>query len=603
MPSDNFYDKWLEQEPKPAPRPRKAQQPGISPSDDVEEVTQRIEAAGIDITADYGDWVKLGFALSEEYGENGRDYFHRLSRFYPDYDEAECDRQYDKCLRSHGTGVTIRSFYQLAKDHGISVSIPSLPSQPSIPSQPESVEDMPDFSQVQADGTDGNDGSDGSERLLMPTFYSAVKGTLPRFLERIADVSDSDADADMLILGSLAVISACLPSISGIYAKRHIFPNMYLFVTARAGTGKGRLYLCKSLVEPIHDELRAQAEIEEEKYRQDKEIYKRQKRGEGIPEPTPPPIRLLFLPANSSSTAIYQALNENGEQGLMFETEGDTLASTFGQDFGDFSDGLRKAFHHESISYLRRTQREYVNIKKPRLSTVLSGTPQQVVNLMSSVENGLFSRFLFYYLDKKTEWIDVLDEGDGEPLDEFFEKLGKEYLAFFHTLQELPEIKFQMTPEQGVAFNKHFALLQADYVGLFGDDTVASVRRLATSTYRIAMILSALRIWEDGDTESPRICSDEDYQTAMAISEVLQQHMLRVIKELPSSTSKVATGQAKEPLLLKAFWDALPEEFEAKDFKATAQEVGLSMPTAERYIRQWVDTRLDKVSRGRYRKR
>lgn len=41
---------------------------------------------------------------------------------------------------------------------------------------------------------------------------------------------------------------------------------------------------------------------------------------------------------------------------------------------------------------------------------------------------------MFYYLDKKTEWIDVLDEGDGEPLDEFFEKLGKEYLAFFLTL-------------------------------------------------------------------------------------------------------------------------------------------------------------------------
>ena len=238
-----------------------------------------------------------------------------------------------------------------------------------------------------------------------------------------------------------------------------------------------------------------------------------------------------------------------------------------------------------------------------KLESLSTHSAPKVVNLMSSVENDLFNRFLFYYLDKKTEWIDVLDEGDGEPLDEFFEKLGKEYLAFFHTLQELPEIKFQMTPEQGVAFNKHFALLQADYAGLFGDDTVASVRRLATSTYRIAMILSALRIWEDGDTDSPRICSDEDYQTAMAISEVLQQHMLRVIKELPSSTSKVATGQAKESLLLKSFWDALPEEFEAKDFKAIAQEVGLLIPTAERYIRQWVDTRLDKVSRGRYRKR
>ena len=603
MPSDNFYDKWLEQEPKPSPRPRNAQQTGITHSDDVETVTQRIEAARIDITADYGDWVNLGFALTEEYGENGRDYFHRLSRFYPDYDEAECDRQYDKCLRSHGTGVTIRTFFQLAKDHGISVSIPSLPSQPSIPSQAPPIEDMPDFSQVTPDGTDGNDGNDGGDRLLMPTFYSSVKGKLPRFLERIAEVNDSDADADMLILGSLAVLSACLPNISGIYAKRLIYPNMYLFVTARAGTGKGRLYLCKSIVEPIHDELREIAEREEEKYRMEKEAYKHQKKGDCIPEPTPPPIRLLFLPANSSSTAIYQALNENGEQGLMFETEGDTLASTFGQDFGDFSDGLRKAFHHESISYLRRTQREYVNIKKPRLSTVLSGTPQQVVNLMSSVENGLFSRFLFYYLDKKTEWIDVLDEGDGEPLDEFFEKLGKEYLAFFHTLKELPPIKFKMTPEQGAAFNQHFSLLQADYVGLFGDDTVASVRRLATSTFRIAMILSALRIWEDGDTDEIRTCNEDDYQTAMAISEVLQQHMLRVIKELPSSSSKMVTGQAKEPLLLKSFWDSLPEEFEAKDFKAIAQEVGLSIPTAERYIRQWVDTRLDKVSRGRYRKR
>lgn len=219
----------------------------------------------------------------------------------------------------------------------------------------------------------------------------------------------------MLIIGYMAVISACLPNISGIYAKRHIYPNLYLFVTARAGTGKGHLYLCKSIVKPIHNELRAQAEIEVEKFRQDREAYKRQKKGDFIQEPTPPPIRFLFLPANSSSTTVYQALNENGEQGLMFETVGDTMDSIFGHDFGDFSDGLRKSFHHVSISYLRHTQREYINIKKPRLSTVLSGTPQQVVNLMSSVENGLFSSFPFYYLDKKTEWIDVLDEGDGEP--------------------------------------------------------------------------------------------------------------------------------------------------------------------------------------------
>ena len=48
------------------------------------------------------------------------------------------------------------------------------------------------------------------------------------------------------------------------------------------------------------------------------EAYKRQKKkSDCIPEPNPPPIRLLFLPANSSSTPRYQVLNETDEQGLM----------------------------------------------------------------------------------------------------------------------------------------------------------------------------------------------------------------------------------------------------------------------------------------------
>ena len=592
MPNDNFYNKWLTPQ-----QPQSVPSTGTDARGDIEEVTQRIENAGIDITADYGDWVKLGFALSEELGEHGRPIYHRLSRFYPGYKYEECDKQYDHCLRSKGSGVTIRSFFQLAKEHGVSVSVPSIPSQASLPSRASSGETQENHH----DGSDGNDGNDG--KIQMPTFYAKVKGRLPHFLETIAHVNDSDADADMLILGSLAVISACLPNISGIYAKLKIYPNIYLFVTARAGSGKGRLCLCKNLVDPIHEELRTLSNQEEEKYRQEREAYKCQKKGDCIPEPTPPPIRLLFLPANSSSTAIYQALNENNEQGLMFETEGDTLASTFGQDFGDFSDGLRKAFHHESITYLRRSQREYVNVKRPRLSTVLSGTPQQVVNLMSSVENGLFSRFLFYYVEKKTEWIDVFDEGSGEPLDEYFDALGQKYLAYYHNLQEIAPVKFTFTPEQQIAFNSHFAMLQAEYEDLFGEDTIPSVRRLATSTFRIAMILSTLRIMEDGDTSSPRICQQADYETAMSISEVLQQHMLRVIKELPASTSKLNVGQAKEPLLLKTFWDTLPDEFDAKQFKSIAQTIGLSIPTAERYIRAWNGTRIEKISRGQYRKK
>lgn len=89
----------------------------------------------------------------------------------------------------------------------------------------------------------------------------------------------------------------------------------------------------------------------------------------------------------------------------------------------------------------------------------------------------------------------------------------------------------------GQDFNKHFDQVQTEYYAIFGDDTIASVRRLAVSTFRIAMILTALRIMEDCDFSTLRYVQDDDYTTAMTINSVLQQHMLRVISELPKKTT------------------------------------------------------------------
>ena len=97
-------EEWLAQEPAPYTK-KYAQNPDSQ--DDIELIVQRIEASSTDITAGYDNWRDIGFALSSELGESGRDPFHRVSRFNPGYNEAECDRQYDKCLRAHGTGVTV----------------------------------------------------------------------------------------------------------------------------------------------------------------------------------------------------------------------------------------------------------------------------------------------------------------------------------------------------------------------------------------------------------------------------------------------------------------------------------------------------------------
>lgn len=601
---------WMPAKPAPVPTSSSSAPVAGDLADDIELVTQRIEAAHTDITTGYDNWLELGFALSDALGESGRDYFHRISRFNEGYDQAECDRQYDKCMRSHGTGVTAKTFFQKAKDAGISVSTrpisaksatyaKSAHSQSADSATPISAQNQ------NADIADTAEIADMEEEPLMPTFSQQVKDALPEFLQKIVAVSNSEYDADILLLGSLTVLSACMPHICGVYDKRIVYPNLFLFVAARASSGKGRLTLCRYLVEPIHERLREINEAEVMEYKQKMAEYNAAgKKKATMEKPEEPPLRMLFIPANSSATAVYQVLSDNGGEGLMFETEGDTLANTFGSDYGNYSDGFRKAFHHETISYIRRKDREYVNIKHPKLSTLLTGTPRQILNLITDAENGLFSRFVFYYLNTRLIWNNVFDNSMDTTLDEYFQKLGADYQDLFKILQGLDhDLKFRFTIEQEEDFNATFDAFQADYVEENGEEFVASVRRLGVIMFRIAMCLSVLRLIEDGAFEDDITCLDIDYQTAKTIAGVLIRHNAKVFGTLPSSPQPIANTKGGRKRLKEQFFESLPAEFDRKAYSQLAEQLGLNPKSIDRTIRRWCDEgRLENIAHGKYQK-
>ena len=83
--------------------------------DTVEALVRGIELSGVDITGDYHQWMRIGFALASAFGESGRGFYHRVSRFYSGYSNVECNRQYDRCLRARGGGVGLGTFIYLAK--------------------------------------------------------------------------------------------------------------------------------------------------------------------------------------------------------------------------------------------------------------------------------------------------------------------------------------------------------------------------------------------------------------------------------------------------------------------------------------------------------
>ena len=75
----------------------------------------------IDITGDYNQWVRIGFAIASQFGDAGEDYFHHISSFSPQYNRDQCAKQYKFCNRNK-QGVSISTFYYYAKLNGCKIS-------------------------------------------------------------------------------------------------------------------------------------------------------------------------------------------------------------------------------------------------------------------------------------------------------------------------------------------------------------------------------------------------------------------------------------------------------------------------------------------------
>ncbi len=568
-------------------------------TDEIEKITQAIEANGVDITSGYTNWRDLGFALADELGEGGRHYFHRLSRFHPDYDEYDADKQYNACVNARGHGITIKTLFHLAKQAGVTIVTTQNPNA-SYESKSSTSSKSPISPAGEIEEIEENEETEPIDvkEEPMPTFSKEMYSLLPEFLGLVINKAKDCEDADLLIIGTLTAISACLPNVSGNYADREVYPNLFLFVVAQASAGKGRLTLCRHIVKPIHDNLKQlyAAEIDEFKHLQNEYVLDK-KNNE---PPQEPAIKTLLIPANSSATSVYQILNDNNGIGLIFETEGDTLANTFKSDYGNFSDGFRKAFHHEMISYTRRKDREFVELEKPRLSALLSGTPNQVLSLIPDAENGLFSRFMFYFLNLRLDWNNVFSDNQ-ETLDEHFTRLGELFFKLYQQLQSSSHIRFSLSIPQQEEFNKFFSDLQEEYSSLYGLEIVASIRRLGLITFRIAMIFTTLRIMEGLDIAPVIVCNDIDFRNSLIMAKVLLQHTAKVYGNLPIPDGQ--TKQGGQTVINQLFYENLPNEFTRKKYIEYAKILKIPPKTADRYVSRLCEKgQLKRMSHGFYSK-
>ncbi len=546
----------------------------------MDAVVSAIEQQMADIAPGYDEWVRLGYALADKFAERGRDYFQRLSALHPECTQEAADDQYSRCLNSTGSGVTISTLFHMAKEAG--VSIPNADGQMAkwtngnsakkVGTEDVQIAKCPN---VQEDNTDIHDNWTLEEDEL-PVFPEEVYAHLPTILDNVVKNAISPSDREVLLIGAITVLSSTLRNVCGVYDERTIFPNLYLFVVADAGIGKGALTLCRELIAPINSELHEHARKRAENCEKGKEKDL--------------PMLTLVIPANSSASALIKTLSDNNGVGLMFETEGDTLSQTLKSDYGNFSDVLRKAFHHETVSLCRRKDREFLELDCPKLSVALAGTPGQVRNLIPDSENGLFSRFIFYNLKFEQSIRNVFAITDPKhSKTEVFFTMGKHYKNLVGKIhREASSYEITIPPLLQGYFMDHYNRLNNEGCGAIGNKVQAVVRRNGLIAFRIMMVLTIIRHLTDDvytpvkEGESLNIeCSDEDFHTALTIAETLLYHSVYILRQLDKAVQPSSLGKVdrKEKL-----YDMLPHGFSKQEYLSVVKELGYSESTCNKWL-------------------
>jgi hypothetical protein len=166
-------------------------------------------------------------------------------------------------------------------------------------------------------------------------------------------------------------------------------------------------------------------------------------------------------------------------------------------------------------------------------------------------------------------------------------------------LEEHPS-EFHLTPAQWAFLNNKFDIWLHHEVNFWEEDGSSTVKRLALILFRIAMVLSGIRKYEDGCTSKDITCTEEDFQTAFQLVEVYREHALVMLSTFPK-TKEVVLDKNR-----KLFYEALPsgKEFTRKEAVEIGKTINIKDRTVGKYLQSFVGGLIEQqIKYGPYRKK
>lgn len=487
-----------------------------------ERLVAYLEKRGGNITESYNDWLIACFSCVTLDTLGGRELFHRLSRLSGKYNEKECNKQYNACLKaSHDCAPNIAPLLALSAQHGYYLKDDFAPRQYRQSTPPITYQVPP-----------------------QPTAQPPVLRKEPSFSRTLMAVTQLVSDPNLKAIALTAFLTGLAtlaPTAQVIYQGGPQHLHLYYCLVAPPASGKSELGKIAKLFDMVQTDLTEETLRLWDSYRSERKQAKPADRE----EIQKPPLKTLFLPADTSTAALMKTLKDNDENGLMWESELDTLTRNMKSEYGNFNDLLRNNWQSESIKSNRKKDRELITLNDPHFSLVCSGTPQQVPRFFGSAENGLFSRFLFGTLPPSLEWRDQFktpkQNGD-------IAEIGRWLREFKTWASDVGRITF--TEKQQKMHYEFWSQTNADYYALGGDELVGCVRRHGLAQLRLASLITLLQNWEQRDvnyrSEYSLECTSEAWKHSKELIEISLSATLTSYSLLSAPPKDTGSKKAQE---------------------------------------------------------
>lgn len=568
-------------------------------SDSLSRLVEAVRSAGVDIAPGYCEYVRLAFAIANDCGEAGREGFIALCSLSVKFNREKAERLFSNSLKKGDHRIHLGTAFHLAELAGVRLEPPSRPRDTHA-SNASNANNAAPVSHTRA--CDNNVEIEIEEQVdpftHLPFFPEGHEW--PRMLRQIMAFGQSREQRDVLLLGGLTTLGASLAqTLRFLYGGKWFFSSLQTFVVAPPASGKGVLTWTRMLVQPIHDEIRATVAEEMKRYKKEMTSFNSLGREKAkAEEPEMPLNRMFIFSGNNTGTGILQNIIDSGGVGIICETEADMVSNSIASDYGHWSEVIRSSFDHDPLSYNRRTDREYRELRHSHLSVLISGTPGQVKPLIPSSENGLFSRQMFYYMPRVLHWINQFSLQRTDTSLEF---------------QKLGVISLRLTDAQIVSFNEVFQTLFERSRKGTGNEMNSSVVRMAINIGRILSIVALLRITGECEeaedfaaslrksprlTPDPQTCSDnikdgiitrwdlsiqeDDFQAVLSLVEPMYLHAVHILSFLPANEVKNRGMADQERLFI-----TLDTDFTYQSLLEEAEKLKIPKNTACSCLQRW----------------